>query len=240
MNRTATLLTLTAVCTTLGVTSGAGVANAATPAPSRSPKTTTTGFAAHQDACEAAVDGRLKALTGLQTGVAAAPTTTAAHTATLTSQIAAATAGLTTLGAKIAADTDATTLDADCTTIVPDYRVYVIVVPRTTLVIAADADLAATTGVTNLEPALRATIAAAKLAGKDTTAAQAAYTDLQTQVPAAQAAANPVAGEVIGLVPSDYPSSTTTLKGASGQVRTATKAMKQAAQDVQTISALAS
>ena len=233
MNRTTALLALTAACT-LGVT---GVANAATPAPSRSPK---AGFSAHQDACEAAIDGRLKALTGLQTGVAAAPTTTADHKATLTSQITAASAGLTTLEAKIAADTDATSLDADCAMIVPDYRVYVLVVPRTTLVIAGDADLAAATGVTNLEPALKATIVAAKLAGKDTTAAQAAYTDLQTQVPAAQAAASPVAGEVIGLVPADYPGSTTTLKSASGQVRTATKAMAKAAQDVQTISALAS
>ena len=58
-----------------------------------------------------------------------------AHRAALGDLIAAQTRGLTALDAKIQADTDLETLKADVKSIVTDYRVYLLTVPKVHLVI---------------------------------------------------------------------------------------------------------
>ena len=65
------------------------------------------------------------------------------HQAALDGQIADAKSGARAPSArKIAGDTDAATLKADCKQIVEGYRVYLVVVPRTHEVVASDAIVA--------------------------------------------------------------------------------------------------
>jgi hypothetical protein len=120
--------------------------------------------------CE--IDRRLVTITELQGRVAAAGALTDADRAALQSQLAADTSGLTALRAQVDGETDVTTLRADLKTIVTDFRIYVLMVPKTAEVIAADTELSAVTRLGTVESKLQARIDVDKAAGNDVTQAQ--------------------------------------------------------------------
>ncbi len=103
----------------------------------------------------------------------------------LQSEISSTRSGLTSLKATIDAETDIPSLKPDIVKIATDYRVYLLVVPQVNLVNAADAVVVAQSKFATVNTNLAARIAAAKAAGKDTTAAQSDLDAMNASVAAA-------------------------------------------------------
>jgi hypothetical protein len=152
--------------------------------------------------CE--IGRRLVLLDRLGSRVDGSANLTTAHRTALAGQIDATTSGLIALRTAIDHETDLTALKADLRKIVTDYRVYVLVSPKSNLVIAADTLQAGYTSFGVVEGRLADAIAAAKAAGKDTTKAQADYDAMIAKVDQAEALLAPVAGSIIDLTPADY------------------------------------
>jgi hypothetical protein len=229
--RLSSLLVASALTVGLGLGAMPGTAGAAeTTAPAA-----TRDLVAAKARCATAIDVRLTALTRLDATLSAAKNATADHKATQTASNTAAASGLGTLKAKIADDSDAKTLAADCNAIFEDYRVFALRAPQTHLVIAGDAETFAVAKVNDIVPRLTDAIAKSEAAGKDMTAAKAALADLQAKVADASSHASGVADSVIGFVPADYNADHGLLDGPRESLRTAATDLKAARADVKTI-----
>jgi hypothetical protein len=191
--------------------------------------------------CIRAIDERLTALDKLSGVVDGRAAVTDDHQATLDGQISSARDGLTALRSTIEADTDAAALKEHCTQIVTDYRVFLLVVPRTHEVVAADtivngADrLAARTGD------LQAAIDQAEAAGKDVTHDRELFDAMQASLTAARDGAAGVPDAVIGLTVADWNSGAAkpalesghaTLRQARQDLASALSSAKQIIQDL--------
>jgi hypothetical protein len=113
-------------------------------------------------------------------------------------------AGLTTLKASIDADTTIPTLRTDIGKIAPGYRVYLLVVPKTHLVSAADGAAKTSARFVPLASELQNLITQAKDDGKDVTAAQIKLDDLNAKVGQANGLIAPVVGKLMPLSPADW------------------------------------
>ena len=112
--------------------------------------------------------------------------------------------GLAALKATIDSDTTVAALRTDIGKIAPDYRVYLVVVPKTHLVAAVDGTAKASARFVPLASELQNLINQAKAAGKDVTAAQAALDDMNAKVGQANGLIAPVAGSILPLSPADW------------------------------------
>jgi hypothetical protein len=180
--------------------------------------------------CEAAVDRRLPALDRLKRLVTDAKWLTDQHRSTLTGQIDAEAAGLTALKAKIAGDGDLETLVADCRSIVHDYRVFMAMVPKTRLVMAADRIPAAANKLTELAGRLQTRIDEAEADGKGVGDAQDALDEMKARIEAATDAADGVADKVLPIEPQDYADSRSLIREARKSIGDAREALRAAAQ----------
>src|SRR5450432_2369587 len=113
-------------------------------------------------------------------------------------------AGLTTLKATIDSDTTIASLRTDIAKIAPDYRVYLLVVPKTHIVAAADGAAKTSARFVPLASELQNLINQAKADGKDVTAAQAKLDDLNAKVGKANGLIAPVVGSIMSLSPADW------------------------------------
>jgi len=86
-----------------------------------------------------------------------------------------------------------------------NYRVYVIMTPQTHLTIVVDDETYIEGVFVNLEPQIATAIQDAQAAGKDVTAAQAAFTDLKNLVSTAQGETNGEAAQILAQVPTGFP-----------------------------------
>jgi len=86
-----------------------------------------------------------------------------------------------------------------------DYRVYVVMTPQTHLTIVTDDETYIEGVFTNLEPTIATAIQNALNSGKDVTAAQAAFTDLKSQVSAAQSETSGQSAQLLAQMPTGYP-----------------------------------
>jgi hypothetical protein len=179
----------------------------------------------------AAIARRLETLTRLAARVRDNEYLSDAHRTALSDLIAAQTRGLTALDAKIQADTDFETLKADIKSIVTDYRVYLLTVPKVHLVIGADTELAAEAKLDEVAARLQTKIDAAEAAGKDITVAQGHLDAMKAKVGDVRAAASGVPDAVLALVPQDYPGNKPALEAAQAALKTG-RAAVQAARDL--------
>jgi hypothetical protein len=152
--------------------------------------------------CE--INRRMTTLTQLSAKVSGSKVLTSSDAAALTTEIGNTSAGLTSLKATIDAETSIPALRADIVKIAADYRVYLLVVPQVNLVSGADTVLAAQTRFATVNTNLMARIAAAKAAGKDTTAAQADLDQMNADVTAAVGLATPLPAALLPLTPAQY------------------------------------
>jgi hypothetical protein len=152
--------------------------------------------------CE--IDRRLDTITKLQGRVGDARGLTAADRTALQSQLAAAAGGLTALRGRIDGETDVTALTADLEKIVTDFRIYLLVAPKTAEVIAADMELAGVARFGTVNTKLQARIDAAKAAGKDVTKAQSALDAMNAKVAQVSPLVSGIPAAVLPLTPADY------------------------------------
>jgi hypothetical protein len=172
--------------------------------------------------CE--IGRRVATLDALSAKVSASKVLTSADAAALQSEIASTKTGLTSLKASLDSETSLPALKVDIAKIAADYRVYVLVVPQVNLVSAADGVVAAQTRFADMNTKLAARIAAAKAAGKNTTAAQTALDAMNAAVAKAVDLAQPLPAKLLPLTPAQYNSGTAgpiviSARAALGQAR---------------------
>lgn len=187
--------------------------------------------------CLAAIDQRLVTLDELNTRIAESEHLTEGDRSAISGEVSTTLGGLNVLRPEIEAATTAAQLRELCPKIVYDYRVYLLVVPTTNLVIGADSALAAGDAVAQADAQLTAAIAAAEANGGDpeqiaaALAAQAAMNDKAAQ---AVALAEPVPGQVIPLTPASINdgSGQPVIDGARGSLQQARDLLKGARTDL--------
>jgi hypothetical protein len=177
-----------------------------------------------------AIERRLETLARLATRVRENRHLTDDHRAALAELIQGQIDGLTALDAKIQADTDPETLRADVKSIVTDYRVYLLTVPKVHLVIGADTELAAATKLEQVATRLQGKIDEAAAAGHDVTTAQGHLDEMTAKIGDVRASAGSVADSVLPLVPQDYPDNKPVLEAAQASLKAGRAALHDARQ----------
>jgi hypothetical protein len=147
---------------------------------------------------------RFVTLTALSGRISSSKTLTSSDAAALSGEVTATRAGETALKATIDTETSLPALKLEVRRIATDYRVYLLVVPQVNLVSGADTVLATKATFDKINTNLTARIAAAKAAGKDTTAAQADLNAMNTAVTQALGLAQPLPAVLLPLTPAQY------------------------------------
>lgn len=186
---------------------------------------TTTGKPAGTDGLDAAkalatsrIDGRLETLHALQLAVNDASRLTSSDRSTLSSLINSDISGLTSLRGKVGGESTVSAVRADETTMVDQYRIYLLVEPKVHLTIAFDIEAAAQSTLQKVHDELAARLA--KESGGGTATEKSQLADLQTQLQNAQQAE---AGKVSALLAIQPGSDANALRSALSPLVTAAK-----------------
>jgi hypothetical protein len=167
-------------------------------------------------ALTARLDLRLAALAKDTAAITAAKHLTDADKATLTSLISTDTTAMNSLKTKVAGETTATALRADATSMVDNYRIFILVGPKVRLTIAGDAEQAAIARLQTVHDKLADLVAKAKAAGKDTAAAEQSLADMAAAITKAQ---NGVSGQVAAVLAIQPGPDATAIKSKVATVR---------------------
>ena len=189
---------------------------------------------------DTAITDRITSLNALSTRVGNMVNVSATEKASISSEVSSQISGLTTLKAKIDADTDVATARADEKTITADFRIYALVIPRGYVVAAADRVSTISSMMTALQAKLQARITTDQSAGKDVSALAAPMTDISTKVYDATSQATSAQSAVVPLVPDQgnatvMASNKATLESSRADLKTSTSDLKSARSDIQTI-----
>ena len=171
--------------------------------------------------CQEAADRRVALLKTMRTRVDAARGLAEADRSALLSQIGAQVDGLAGLRDKIGGDADLATLRVDCKAMVLRVRTYVLMEPKTRLLVAAARMAAIAQRLGDLAGKLQLRIDEAKRAGKDVAGIQAALDGAKANVEAAAGAARSTSAAVVSLAPEGYPGNRATLLSARQTLKTA-------------------
>lgn len=176
---------------------------------------------------------RLKTLNTLDSKVNSAVKLTAGDKSSLTSQVNSEISGLTALKTKLDGETTLAGAVTDAKSIISDYRVYALIVPKVMLIKTADDQQAVQAKLTDLSGKLKTRLDSAS--GKDVSSLQTSLNDLNSQVAAASAISSSVETKVLPLQPTDYDSDHTLLTGYRQQLQTAHSDDQAAINDAKTI-----
>lgn len=174
---------------------------------------------------------RQTALTALGTKIADTAHLSASNKAALSSQINIEIAALGALKAKLSSETTLDAAHADAKTIVGDYRIYALIMPKIGLIRATDSEQATTARLLALAAKLQTHVSAAGTA----TDLRTTLDDMIAQATTAQTTANAVQAKILNLQPTDYNSDHTILSGYRDQLKTAHMAIQASIADAKTI-----
>jgi hypothetical protein len=160
--------------------------------------------AAKQRALDA-IERRLETLDRLTGEVRANEHVTDDHASALVADFERTSAGLTSLAGEIRAAATWEELRALTPKIAEDFRVYLVIVPKTLEVVASDTLVAGSDRVLNAAAGVQEAIDRAAEAGFDVSRAQELLDASVTSARSAAAGAGPVAGSVIDLGAGDWP-----------------------------------
>jgi hypothetical protein len=184
---------------------------------------------------DAEINRRLQTLAHLNNDINASVHLSAANKVALTTQVNNTSNSLNTLKAKLDGDTTIAAARADAQSILTEYRVYALVVPKIHLIKMADDIQATDSKLSTVAGKLQTRINAAKTAGKDVSALEAKLTDMNAEIAAGQNIAANVETKVIVLQPSDYNSDHKILSVYSSQLKTARSDNQAAFNDAKSI-----
>lgn len=147
---------------------------------------------------------------------------------------------LTTLKAKIAADTDIETLKTDVKSITQSYRIFALVHPQGRIIAAADRILATADNLVTVQGKLQVRITAAQTAGKDVTAMNTAMAEISAKSADAKTQAQNAITLVAALTPDQgnqtmSQSNKTALTNAQAAIKAARADLEIASKDAHTI-----
>jgi ATP-dependent protease HslVU (ClpYQ) ATPase subunit len=169
----------------------------------------------------AEITRRLTTLGTLQSKINSATHLTSSDAAYLSAEVSSEVSGLTTLQAKLAADTSCATAKVDAQNIINDYRVYALVVPKVELVKTADDQQTTEGKIASLSTELQARITADQNNGKNVATLQADLNNLNTQNSNALKISSDIEAVVLPLQPTDYNNDHSILAGDYAQLKTA-------------------
>ncbi len=234
------LLPLALAGTGLVLVTGAAAPAFAETTPTSAPTTRTCsadrlGYV--QARVDAAVKKREATIDSLTRALAARTHVTDAHRATLTSTYGSDESGLRAVDAKVQADTTCGQAVTDGRTVVTDYRVYLLLVPQTHLVAAADTGTYAAGQLAAAEPKAQTAIDALTDPQQKATA-QATLDDMTSRVSSATASLSGVADGVLALTPADIPAKESVIDGYRARVSAAHADLAKALADAKTLKSL--
>ena len=181
------------------------------------------------------IERRLVTLNTLTAKINSATKLTSSDATTLKNTVSGDITTLNTLKTQLDADTTVTAAASDATSIITNYRVYVLVVPQVNLIKAADDQQVAEGKLSALATKLQSRITAEQQQGTSVTTLQATLTDMNSKTAAAQAVSSNIETTVITLLPSDYNTNHAVLSGDRTQLVGAQANIKAAEADAQTI-----
>lgn len=184
---------------------------------------------------EEEISRRITSLNALVTKINGLEKLTAAEKISFTSEIQTDITDLTSLNAKIAADTDLNTLKTDVQSIVNDYRVYLLFMPKIHLLASADRATDTINVLAGLASNLSNRIDAAKTAGKDVTNLQSTLNEMNSKLTEATTEVTAIQNTVTPLTPDGYPANRATLVSARADLKVARTDLQVAYNDAKTI-----
>lgn len=231
------LITLAAATACTALVAGAAPALADTTA-TPAPRTCSADQLSYVKArVDAAVKSRQVTIDRLTSALAARTHVTDGHRGTLSATYSADASGLTSVDATVQADTTCGQAVTDGRTVVTDYRVYLLLVPQTHLVAAADTGTWAAGQLAAAEPKAQAAIDA--LTDPTTkAAAQAALDDMKAQLDGVTTSLSGVADGMLALKPADIPAQLATIDGYRAKVATAHADLAKALADAKQVRSL--
>ncbi|MDB5163636.1 MAG: hypothetical protein JWS12_253 [Candidatus Saccharibacteria bacterium] len=180
------------------------------------------------------INRRLTALNNVLGRISSASKLSAENKATLTTAVKDEVTGLTTLKSKLAADTALDAAKADAQSVINDYRVYALLLPKVWLLRAVDAEQVSEDKLTALATKLKTRIDAAKPPVPD---AQTKLDDMNAKIAAAKTITTNLEAKLLPLQPTDYNSDHTVLSGSLAQIKQAHTDNKAAYDDAKAIRA---
>jgi len=153
----------------------------------------------------------------------------------LSEQVGNENVALAALRVKLAAETTVADAANDIKTMITEYRVYALIVPKVQIIRAADDEQAAEAKLLALQAKLTTRINNASAAGKDVTALQTKLDDMAANLTQAQLISAGVETSVLPLQPTDYDNDHTILSGYRDNLKTAKIAAQAAFTDAKAI-----
>ncbi|HEV2639997.1 MAG TPA: hypothetical protein VGX23_32990 [Actinocrinis sp.] len=183
----------------LGLVAGPAMAAGATPGATAGAGKGGAGLSSVQALAATRVNGRIAEIKALQMAVSAATNLTSADKTSLSNLLSTDLTAMNGLSTKMAAQTTVAAVRADEVTMVDDYRIYLLVAPKTHLTIAFDTEASVITKLQGVYSVLSANVA--KQTGGGTSAEKSELADMQTQIGNAQSALNGQVSAVLAIQP---------------------------------------
>ncbi len=152
-----------------------------------------------------------------------------------TKQIQDEITALTALKTKLAADADLATARVDVQSIVTDYRVYVLMLPKARMTASADRFAVVEAKLAALDATLQTKVNAQKAAGHDVTAMQASLDDLKAKTADATSKTSTLAAQLLAIQPTDYNANHAVLVTYRAALATAQTDVKAARDDAKSV-----
>jgi hypothetical protein len=172
---------------------------------------------------------RLDALNRAITAVNGATALSADARDTLSTELGNEVTGLASLRIKLEAETTAPAAANDITTMVTEYRVYALLVPKARLVRAADNQIAVEQRLGDIHTKLEKRISQAETKGKNVATLKSQLSELESHVTAAKDLSNSIETGLLPLQPTDYNTDHSILGGYRDKLKTAHTHNKTAA-----------
>jgi hypothetical protein len=196
------------------------------------------GVAQWKVAVDTRIDLRIKTLEALKIAIGGATDLSSGDRSTLAALDSSDLSGLTALETKTNIEATVAGVRADAKSMIDDYRIYMLVVPKVRFTIASDTETAVIAKLQSAHDKLAAIATQLAGQGKDTATVQAKLADLAAQLTAATSALDGKAAGLLGVAPSPDASAMT---AAVAPVRTAVKSaradLKTAAADAKAAAA---
>lgn len=175
------------------------------------------------------IDRRLNSLNKLIEKINAVKRLTDVQKSTMVGQVQTEITNLTTLKTKIEGDTDIATLRTDVQSIVKSYRIYVLYIPKMTIIANADRILNLIEGeIATLTTKLQLRIDEAKSNGHDTATLTGLMNQRKAKLDDATMQANGAIAKVTPLTPDGWPGNKEELQRARDMLKTARKDLNDA------------
>jgi hypothetical protein len=155
-----------------------------------------------QAAVDVRIDLRIKTLQALKIAIGAATNLTGADKSTLTGIVDGDITGLGALRTKTDAETTVVGVAADAKSMIVDFRVYMLVVPKVRFTIASDQETAVIAKLQAVHDKLAGIATQLGSSGKDVASIQAQLGDMASKLAAATSAINGLSAQLLTVTPS--------------------------------------